>query len=163
MPTQFLGSDSFTVVPDVNGNPLTVSESNTIPSLTGGAGAPSAAPTYGTGSIYVDTTNYNLYLYQGATWNLLGYDNVVLSVSTNTAAGSTINVNYVYLVTGTTTITLPTAVGNMNQYTIKNVGTNTVTIATTSSQTIDGSTTAPLSVQYTSLTLVSNGTNWNII
>ena len=163
MSTQFLGSDSFTVIPDVNGNPLTVSTGGTIPSVTGGAGAPSGAPTYGVGSLYVDTTNYNLYLYQGTTWNLLGYDNIVVSVSTNTTAASVMNVNYIYLVSGTTTITLPTAVGNLNQYTIKNVGTNVVTIATTSSQTIDGSTTASLPVMYTSLTLVSDGANWNII
>ena len=88
----------------------------------------------------------------------------VNSVSINTAAGSTANTDYIYLVSGTTTITLPTAVSNTNLYTIKNVGTNTVSIATTSSQTIDGSSSPiTLPVQYTSLTLISNGLNWNII
>jgi hypothetical protein len=163
MSTQFLGSDSFTVIPDVNGNPLTVSTGGTIPSVTGGSGAPSGAPTYGAGSLYVDVTNYNLYLYQGSAWNLVGYENLVLSVSTNTTAANVINVNYTYLVSGTTTITLPTAIGNLNTYTIKNAGTGVATVATTSSQTIDGSTTASLPVRYTSLTLVSDGANWNII
>lgn len=163
MSTQVLGSDSFAVVPDVNGNPLTVSAGGTIPSVTGGAGAPSGAPTYGTGSLYVDITNYNLYLYQSSAWNLVGLDNVVVNISAPTTASNAINVNYTYLVTGATTLTLPTAVGNMNTYTVKNVGSNTVTLATTSSQTIDGSTTALLKVKYISLTLVSDGANWNII
>ena len=163
MSTQFLGSDSFTVIPDVNGNPLTVSAGGTIPSIAGGSGAPSGAPTYGVGTLYVDITNYNLYLYEGTTWSLVGLDNVIVSISTATTAASLINVNYTYLVSGTTTLTLPTAVASMSTYTVKNVGTGTVTIATTSSQTIDGSTTASLPVRYTSLTLVSDGANWNII
>jgi hypothetical protein len=88
----------------------------------------------------------------------------IYSVSTNTAAGSGANVDYVYLVSGTTTITLPTAVGNTNRYTIKNTGTNTVSIATTSSQTIDGSSSPiTINVQYVSLDFVSDGANWNII
>jgi hypothetical protein len=86
------------------------------------------------------------------------------SVSSNTTAGSAAGTDYVYLVSGTTTITLPTAVGNTNLYTIKRVGTNTVSIATTSSQTIDGSTSPiTINVQNVSLTLVSDGSNWKII
>jgi hypothetical protein len=97
---------------------------------------------------------------------ILGYTPLQRSVnvvSTNTAAGSAVSTDYVYLVSGTTTITLPTPVGNTNQYTIKRVGTNTVSIATTSG-TIDGSASPiTINVQYVSLTLVSDGTNWNII
>lgn len=85
------------------------------------------------------------------------------SVSTNTSAGSAASTDYIYLASGTINITLPTAVDNNNYYTIKNVGTGTITINTTSSQTIDGSLTAPIKVQYLSLTLISDGANWNII
>ena len=105
------------------------------------------------------------------------------TVSVNTNAGSVSSTDYVYLASGTINITLPTAVGNQNlyfasntititlptaisntnSYVIKNVGTGTITINTTSSQTIDGSLTAPIRVQYLSLTLVSDGANWNII
>jgi hypothetical protein len=92
-----------------------------------------------------------------------GISRGIYSVSTNTTAGSGANVDYVYLVSGTTTITLPTAVGNTNTYTIKRTNTGTVTIATTSSQTIDGSTSINLNVQYVSITVVSDGANWNII
>lgn len=87
----------------------------------------------------------------------------VSSVSAPTTLGSTPNTDYVYYVSGTTTVTLPTAVGNTNRYTVKNVGSGTVTIATTSSQTIDGSSSASLPVQYTSLDLVSDGANWNVV
>lgn len=88
---------------------------------------------------------------------------LVSSVSTATAAGSLQNTYYVYFVSGTTTLTLPTAVGNVNLYSIKNTGVATVTIATTSAQTIDGSTTASLPVANTSLSLVSDGSNWRIV
>jgi len=81
-------------------------------------------------------------------------------VSVNTTAGANVLTDYTYLVSGTTTITLPTAVGNTNLYTIKNVGVNTVTINTTAAQTIDGGSTALLKVQYTSVDLISNGSNW---
>ena len=97
-------------------------------------------------------------------WTIVASATSVNVVSTNTAAGSATSTDYVYLVSGTTTITLPTAVGNVGIYNIKRVGTNTVSIATTSSQTIDGSASPiTINVQYVSLTLVSDGANWNII
>lgn len=96
------------------------------------------------------------------TWTVGNYT-IISSVSVNTAAGSTAYTDYVYLASGTINITMPTAVGNTARYTIKNVGAGTVTIDTTGGETIDGSLTAPLPVQYTSLDLVSDGTNWNII
>jgi len=64
---------------------------------------------------------------------------------------------------GANTITLPTAVGITGyQFVIKNTANATVTLATTSSQTIDGAATQSLT-QYQSLTVVSNGANWIII
>ena len=85
------------------------------------------------------------------------------SVSGNTNAGSNQSTDYIYFASNTITITLPTAISNTNSYVIKNVGTGTITINTTSSQTIDGSLTALIKVQYLSLTLISDGANWNII
>jgi hypothetical protein len=68
------------------------------------------------------------------------------------------------LVSGTTTITLPTAVGRKGKvYAVKNIGTDTVTITTTSSQTIDGATSAALPFQYTILGVVSDGANWQTL
>jgi hypothetical protein len=92
-----------------------------------------------------------------------GITRTINSVSTATNAGDTASVDYVYLVSGTTTITLPTAVGNTNMYTIKNVGVNTVTVDTTSSETIDGSLTITMPVTNQSLDFISNNSNWNIV
>jgi hypothetical protein len=65
---------------------------------------------------------------------------------------------------GTFNVTLPTAVGIAGrEYIIKNSGAGTITVATTSSQTIDGSTTYSLSTQYSRVNLVSDGANWKII
>lgn len=64
---------------------------------------------------------------------------------------------------GTFTVTLPTAVGVAGRdYVIKNSGTGTVTLSTTSSQTIDGILHQTI-VSGSSITVVSNGTNWVII
>src|ERR1035438_2048090 len=90
MPTPFLGSNIFEVIPTIQaagltgGDPLTVSTSGTIPSLTGGSGAPSGAPVYGTGSIYYDITNYNTYIYEAAAWHQIGGGGV-----TSFSAGTT--------------------------------------------------------------------------
>lgn len=70
------------------------------------------------------------------------------------------------LASGTTTITLPTAAGITGRlYTIKKTdaaGTN-VTVGTTSSQTIDGSTTYVLSAQYQAVIVQSDGSNWQVV
>lgn len=93
-----------------------------------------------------------------------------LSSVTTISANATIS-NVVTLVdtTSTTiTVTLPTAVGiSGKQYTIKdkagNAGIRNITIATTSSQTIDGSRTHRINTAYESINVISNGSNWYII
>lgn len=68
------------------------------------------------------------------------------------------------LVTGTTTITLPTAVGCTGKvYVVKRIGTGTVTIDCTGGQTIDGAATASLTTQYSCIAVVSNGANWLVL
>lgn len=85
------------------------------------------------------------------------------------STAASISDNYlVFNGTSAATVTLPTAVGITGRaYTIKNAGptlpVSTVTIATTSSQTIDGLTSWSLTDQYQTVTLVSNGTNWNAV
>lgn len=62
------------------------------------------------------------------------------------------------------TVTLPTAVGITGRiYTVKLTASGTGTVATTSSQTIDGSTTYSLASQYKYVTVQSNGANWIVI
>jgi len=98
------------------------------------------------------------------TWQAVssGITRSINSISTATTAGATAKTDYVYLVSGTTTLTLPTAVGNTNRYTVTNVGTNTVTVATTSTQTINGSSTATLPIANMSLDFVSDNANWHV-
>ena len=64
---------------------------------------------------------------------------------------------------GTFTATLPTAASVTGKtYTIKNTGTGVLTIATTSSQTIDGVTTYVIRTTNSGITVLSNGANWLI-
>lgn len=59
------------------------------------------------------------------------------------------------------TVTLPTAVGNVGlQYVIRNSGAGIITLATTSSQTIDGTTPGTLAASVGLIHLVSDGVNW---
>lgn len=61
------------------------------------------------------------------------------------------------------TVTLPTAVGIQGaEFHIKNSGTGLITIATTSSQTIDGDLTVAI-ISGEALYGVSNGSNWLIL
>ena len=68
---------------------------------------------------------------------------------------------------GTFTVTLPTAVGTSGVgqvYNLKNSGTGVITIATTSSQTIDGQASGEITLaQYDNLTVQSNNANWIIL
>lgn len=88
---------------------------------------------------------------------------IVASISTNTSAGAAATTDYIYLVSGTTTMTMPTPVGNTNLYTIKRVGTNTVTISPNGSETFDGAASISILTRYDSYDLISDGTNWNIV
>jgi hypothetical protein len=77
---------------------------------------------------------------------------------------ATIAHNVIDLTATGLTATLPTAVGiTGREYTIKLTEVGTGTVATTSSQTIDGSITYSLSAQYKYVTVKSTGANWIII
>lgn len=79
------------------------------------------------------------------------------------AAASTGGVEYVYVSTAAAGVpTLPTAVSNINRYTWKNASGGPIVMATTSSQTIDGSTTLTLQ-DGSSVDLVSDNANWRIV
>lgn len=115
-----------------------------VPSGGGSVGIGNSAPT-STLDITGGSIAFN-YVAKTANYTLTGTDNVVDATS------------------GTFTLTLPTAVGVTGRvYTIKNSGTGVVTIATTSSQTIDGVTTKTVNVQYSGYKLISDGSNYKII
>ena len=69
--------------------------------------------------------------------------------------------------TGSLDVNLPSAgtAGTGYKYNIKNLSTYTITINgyTVNSETIDGSASVDISTQYSSLTLVSDGSDWFII
>lgn len=96
---------------------------------------------------YIQPTIYPI-ITQSSTYAVLPTDYMVKGDTTSTAF----------------TVTLPTAVGVSGKaYIVKNVGAKVLTIATTSAQTIDGTTTYGLKIQYTSVTVASDGANWLII
>jgi hypothetical protein len=72
--------------------------------------------------------------------------------------------DYNCIVTAAATITLPTAVGVTGRmYNVKASTGSTVTVATTSAQTIDGSSTYVFATQNNAITVLSDGSNWFII
>jgi len=119
-----------------------------------------------TNELYV-LTNTGSYNSTGG-WTLVGggggsAPDITSVTGTTTITDATAGTNYVYLASGTFTITLPTAVSNTSIYTIKNTGTGTISIDGNGAQTIDGSLTATLPVQFTSVTLIASASNWFII
>lgn len=93
-------------------------------------------------------------------------DSLALPYRAITALRTLDNTDYTVDCTANTfTVTLPTAVGITGCiYNIKNTGIGVITIATTSSQTIDGNASGALTlVQWDNLTVQSTGSNWIII
>jgi hypothetical protein len=82
----------------------------------------------------------------------LGSDDFVMLIDDDTA-GSTV------------TITLPAAASNTGRvYHVKKLGTTAnVVVDGNASETIDGATTLTMTIQYESIKLVCDGSNWSII
>ena len=119
----------------------------------------------------MSTQNSNSVTITGGSISNVTFSNVSINTSivtksanyTAAAADETILANSS---TGVVTITLPTAVGVAGKvYTVKKIDSsaNAVTVATTSSQTIDGTTTYSLANQYGGVNVQSDGSNWYII
>lgn len=128
-----------------------------------------APTTPNSGDIWQDGTH--LYGYIGGATRQLdqqstggggsGITRSIILFSSTTTAASTALTDYIYIGTGTNTLTLPTAASNTNAYGVKNNGTGVISVATTASQTIDGNTSLQLSPgQF--VTLYSTNTNWII-
>jgi hypothetical protein len=94
-----------------------------------------------------------------------GISRSITSITGSTTAGSASSTDYVYIGGSTLSInlTMPTAVSNTNRYTVKQSSTGTLTILTTSSQTIDGVTGFALNRQYQAVDLISNNANWIVV
>lgn len=115
----------------------------------------------GDGSQLTSTT-----MFRKAAWDLQVQLNSMTAYSPKTANYTLTSTDYcVDLTANSATFTLPTAVGvSGKQYVVKNSGSGTtLTLATTSSQTIDGTTTKTFNTQFAGCRVISDGANWKII
>jgi hypothetical protein len=122
-----------------------------------------ASPT--AGMVVYDTDMKGISFYNGTAWTTTNNKNVATKTANYTALQSD-DVLLGDATSGAITITLPTAVGNTGEvFHIKKIDSsvNAVTIATTSSQTIDGALTQPILTQYQNITVVSNGVGWSVL
>jgi len=91
------------------------------------------------------------------------------NISTITSNTTLTTAHYVVLcntTSGTITVTLPAATNNSRRiYNIKKTDStgNSITIDGNASETIDGTLTKSLNLQYESLTIICDGSNWHII
>lgn len=137
---------------------------------TGATGATGPAgqgvPTGGTANqilAKIDATNYNTQWVTPAAAGSSGIARSISTITTGTTAAAATVTDYVYLVNAAVALTLPTAVSNTNRYTVKNIFSSNCTVATTSTETIDGGA-APITLTpNTSLDFISDGANWRLI
>lgn len=90
-----------------------------------------------------------------------GTSRIVNTITTNTTLAAASNTDYIYFVDNAVTATMPTAIGNENQYFIKAIS-STALVDFSLGQTGDGSSTLSL-LENDSITLISDGANWRII
>lgn len=83
-------------------------------------------------------------------------------VADNTTGGTSAGTDYVYVASAGIKFTLPTAIGNTNLYTLKNLSNSSVLVAVTAGQDIDGSATALIN-NNESLSFISNNSVWGVI
>jgi len=128
---------------------------------------------------YDNTTGVVSITLPGGTTNFLRADGAWAAPSGGGGGGgysytvTTRNVSYtetattgdnIILVTGAAvTVTLPTAIGNVARITFKLTVAGTMTLSGSGGQTIDGGATAATSIQYTAITIISDGANWQVI
>lgn len=98
-------------------------------------------------------------------WMPLIYTRALSYVNKTAAYTLTIEDDVVTCTSGAFALTLPTAVGSRSQkYYLKNTGAGTITINTTSAQTIDGNASGTLTLTTNqSMTVISNNANWVIV
>jgi len=186
--TYLTANQTITISGDITGSgttAITSTYNNVVPSTKGGAGtvsgllkangsgvvssatagtdyqAPITLTTTGTsGAATLIANVLNIPQYSGGGGGS-GITRSITVTSGNVSAGATSAVDYVYIIAGAHTVTLPTAVGNTNRYTLKNSHTAPVAIAFTGAETADGG--AVTLQPGASIDLISNNTNWSII
>lgn len=87
---------------------------------------------------------------------------IITTTTSNVTLGNAPLTDYVCIVWGNAIITLPTAVTNWNSYTVKNIFTSNISVVFTGGQNADAVTSVSINSD-TSLTFISNWSNWYII
>ena len=139
---------SLSGVTSVNGT--TIPPSATLPTVTGTINAGHCVSCYSSGGALQDAGS-----------SCAGGAQLT-TITSNTTLSSSACAVLVNAASGNITVTLPTAVGAAYTCIVKRVdsSTNTVTITTSASQTIDGASSVGILFQYTSVTFMSNNANW---
>lgn len=95
----------------------------------------------------------------GGSGSVGGVTRNIETISTSQTAGDTAGTDYVYLCSAGLNLTLPTATGNTNMYTIKNISNSSVLVSGTIDDDAGG---VIMPVKYTSIDVISNDTDWKI-
>jgi hypothetical protein len=99
----------------------------------------------------------NLYS-DGTTWYDIAAKTTIAPVTSNYTMTTC---DGLVLANGTLTVTLPSLANALgNRYSVKNVGTGTVTVVPVGAATIDGASSYVISTQYTTVDFFGDGTNW---
>ena len=165
--TVVIGADVTTVVSaGLRGPAGPAGADSTVPGPTGPAGATGpAGPAGATGPAGADGAQGP----QGATGpagpagpaGASGGSRNIATITSSVTLGDAASTDYVALIGAGGNVTLPTAIGNTNRYTIKNLTSVSKTIGTTSGQVIDDGTVTL--EPNSSVDLISNNNNWYII
>lgn len=83
----------------------------------------------------------------------------IQTINTSQAMASVAGTDYVYLCSGGIKLDLPSASGNTNLYTVKNVSNSSILIGGTIDDDVNG---IIMPIKYTSVDLISNDTDWDI-
>ncbi len=103
--------------------------------------------------------------FQGMFWyDTDAGDTLLYGIKTVTSDYTLISSDDVVLCDGTFTISVPVVANNPGKlYHIKNIGTGTITIDPSGTETIDDGLAAVLDTKYECISIISNGSNWHII
>ncbi len=86
------------------------------------------------------------------------------TITSSVVAAATSQTDYIYVATSPSlTVTMPSAIGNNNRYTIKNLSNGPLYVVPQAGQTIDNQAIISILNQYISIDLVSDNQNWIII
>ncbi len=94
---------------------------------------------------------------------LIGWSRNVTTLTGTSTLGARALADYVVFLGTGAVPTMPTAVANTNQYTVKNTTAASINLASTSSQTFDGNAGPLVIAAGVSYDLISDGANWRIV